>query len=656
MKRQKIRRKIAVAIIFAMLIGTFCVGGNESKAVTFYSEGDAVYKENKKIVGKVMISNDMYVTKDTYITVCDGAKLIVYGNLYVIGTLENFGDLTVFGDLYCFKKEENGEQTEKVYEDGKIEIHVRFTVMGTIFEKRRLEDIEIPFGGSPSHIEEEGKPYDEEIETIDPIYPTDTPKETDIPQKTSTAMPTQTPTKAPTETPVIDYKDNPNIEWSYETKDSIVFDRNAIIDGNVLFTKDIFIKNGSNVIVNNGSNVKFEKNIYVFGSLTNNGTMEVHETLNCLDYNGMFTAGSDYGYGYFKNYGKVKISTLNVKSDYLGIRIPDREPTITPTLKPTSAPTNKPISTPTSTPTNEQEKDTVIVEKDIVFSGNAKIKNNTKYEGNVYIKKGVTVTIEKGSEVEFDKSVYVWGTLENYGEIIGGDKYCLDYNGFITAGADYGYGYIKNYGVISGGNLTVSTSWILTDIPDEKQEETAAPTQEPTEKPTSTYNPSTALPDPSVEIVSTGNPTNEPTNEPTRVPTSIPTKTPEQSKEPEENKTTMPTSKPVYTPDGNGSKNIIKTNHPENQKTEGEGENKKSKKPKIKVKKKSFCLKIGKKAKINAKKKSGAKGKIKYKSSNKKIATVSKKGVIKAKRRGHCYITVRCKNAKEKIFVAVSKQ
>lgn len=72
-------------------------------------------------------------------------------------------------------------------------------------------------------------------------------------------------------------------------------------------------------------------------------------------------------------------------------------------------------------------------------------------------------------------------------------------------------------------------------------------------------------------------------------------------------------------------------------------------------------LKKGTKLKINCKgtkKKNGVtkKAKLKFKSSNKKVATVSQKGIIKAKKKGTAYITVYCsakKSAKKKIKIRV---
>ena len=56
---------------------------------------------------------------------------------------------------------------------------------------------------------------------------------------------------------------------------------------------------------------------------------------------------------------------------------------------------------------------------------------------------------------------------------------------------------------------------------------------------------------------------------------------------------------------------------------------------KIKLNKKSVTIYIGKKVKLKVK----AKGKVKWKSSNRKIATVTKKGVVKAKKVGRSKIT-----------------
>ncbi len=81
---------------------------------------------------------------------------------------------------------------------------------------------------------------------------------------------------------------------------------------------------------------------------------------------------------------------------------------------------------------------------------------------------------------------------------------------------------------------------------------------------------------------------------------------------------------------------------------------------KIVMNKKKVTLEVGKSFKLKVKKVTPAKAskKVTYKSSSKKIATVSKKGVIKAKKKGNATITVTSKankKAKAKVKVTVKK-
>ena len=74
------------------------------------------------------------------------------------------------------------------------------------------------------------------------------------------------------------------------------------------------------------------------------------------------------------------------------------------------------------------------------------------------------------------------------------------------------------------------------------------------------------------------------------------------------------------------------------------------KKPAIKVKK-SVSVRKGKKLKLKVK--ATPSGKITYKSKNKKIATVTKKGSIKGIKKGSCTITVKCNGVTKKVKVKV---
>ena len=75
------------------------------------------------------------------------------------------------------------------------------------------------------------------------------------------------------------------------------------------------------------------------------------------------------------------------------------------------------------------------------------------------------------------------------------------------------------------------------------------------------------------------------------------------------------------------------------------------KKPSIKVSKKAVTVKKGKKTKLSVK--AIPAGKITYVSSNKKIASVTKKGVIKGVKAGSCKLTVKCNGVKKVIKIKV---
>ena len=72
---------------------------------------------------------------------------------------------------------------------------------------------------------------------------------------------------------------------------------------------------------------------------------------------------------------------------------------------------------------------------------------------------------------------------------------------------------------------------------------------------------------------------------------------------------------------------------------------------KLTVKKKSLKVKVGKKVKIKAS--ATTSHKITFRSGNKKIASVSKKGVVKGKKKGKAVILVKCNGVTKKVKVTV---
>ena len=72
------------------------------------------------------------------------------------------------------------------------------------------------------------------------------------------------------------------------------------------------------------------------------------------------------------------------------------------------------------------------------------------------------------------------------------------------------------------------------------------------------------------------------------------------------------------------------------------------------INKRTIKIKSGKKYKVKVQR-VGITKKLVYLSGNKKIATVNSKGIIKAKRRGHTFVTVKCGKYKAKVMVIVFK-
>ena len=75
------------------------------------------------------------------------------------------------------------------------------------------------------------------------------------------------------------------------------------------------------------------------------------------------------------------------------------------------------------------------------------------------------------------------------------------------------------------------------------------------------------------------------------------------------------------------------------------------KKPTLRLVKKSAKIRRGKKVRIRVK--ATPKGKVTYKSKNKKVATVNKKGVVRGKKKGKARIQVKCNGVTKTFTVRV---
>lgn len=226
---------------------------------------------------------------------------------------------------------------------------------------------------------------------------------------------------------------------------------------------------------------------------------------------------------------------------------------------------------------------------------------NVNYSGTVYIPKNSTLTTTGNTLISGD--VYVFGTLNYYDTLtISGTLYCLNYKlGSISMSAgNYNFGYVNPYGKITATNLVVKATFLNTEIPlpEPSNEPTVQPSDEPL-NPSIISPPAVSVSDAAISLI-------------------------------EEYKTyqnTLSNSKPL-------TKNI--------------------KLRKIKFKKEKYSLKKGKRIKLKIfLSPSSFKGRIKYKSTKKKIASVSKNGIVKAKKNGLCFIVASYKkiNARTKIKV-----
>jgi len=188
-------------------------------------------------------------------------------------------------------------------------------------------------------------------------------------------------------------------------------------------------------------------------------------------------------------------------------------------------------------------------------------------------------------------------------------SFVIERDGVDTTASGEQYGFRYNYLIVDQTCAIVfdGASHVIppepTPIPTAKP--TAAPTARPTAAPTAKP---TAAPTAKPTAAPTAKPTAAPTAKPTAAPTAKPTAT--------------PTAKPTATP----------TTKPAS----------------VKLNKTKASLKVGKKLTLKATvKPAGVKTTLTWSSSNKKVATVTKKGVVKAIKPGKATITVRTDNGKK---------
>lgn len=102
-------------------------------------------------------------------------------------------------------------------------------------------------------------------------------------------------------------------------------DKVYIVNGSETITgktmnQDIYVPKNS-VLTFSGEN-RLTGNLYIFGTVTNMGTLNVTGTMYCLHYGNLLSAGSQYDYGYLNNSSKISGGTLVCNTSYLSLAIP----------------------------------------------------------------------------------------------------------------------------------------------------------------------------------------------------------------------------------------------------------------------------------------------------------------------------------------------
>ena len=112
----------------------------------------------------------------------------------------------------------------------------------------------------------------------------------------------------------------------------IVTGQNSTLSDQTI-AKDLYIPKGCTLITT--GNIAITGNVYVFGTLQNTGVLNINQTLYCLHYGSMFSAGN-YNYGYVTPTGRITAKNMVVNASFLNTTIPSIAST--PTSEPNPEP------------------------------------------------------------------------------------------------------------------------------------------------------------------------------------------------------------------------------------------------------------------------------------------------------------------------------
>lgn len=127
------------------------------------------------------------------------------------------------------------------------------------------------------------------------------------------------------------------------------------------FKGNVYVSKGATLTLSGEANIT--GNLYIFGTVNNKENLTVGDTIYCLHYGASMSAGGNYDYGYFNDYGSASAENMVVQDSYLSVKIPDVS----------TGSQTKPVNPPTGDvkPPTKQDPPTATVDdqKEAMFYG-----------------------------------------------------------------------------------------------------------------------------------------------------------------------------------------------------------------------------------------------------------------------------------------------
>lgn len=195
------------------------------------------------------------------------------------------------------------------------------------------------------------------------------------------------------------------------------------IDGNTKITGNVY--NWGNIIIDDQGILNVQGKIY---TLQYTNKKQTYERKTC----------GDYLYGMITNYGTIKYQSLVVNDDYVDQKVEING-------------VNYYLQSFQNTKYQSKCIKEVFIDEDTSF-------NDMTFKQNVYISENANCTIPKGEKIRVEGNLYIYGKLNNLGDLkVKGKIYCMHY-GKLNA-SDNPLGVFVNKGKCSANKIVVETNY-----------------------------------------------------------------------------------------------------------------------------------------------------------------------------------------------------